>query len=119
MIEWNYIIQLDFLPPSSNHTYFRSNNKRMFMSKEGHVFKESVGWIARKCEPIKGEVEVDVTFYFPDKRRRDAQNLEKLTWDSLEGYCYLDDKQIAERHVHRKYGDAKTIIKIRPFKELS
>lgn len=111
-------LEFDFLPPSSNHAYFRSKNGRMFMSKEGHAFKEQIGWLAKKFTPITGEVRVDLQFTFPDKRVRDSQNLEKLLYDALEGFCYLNDKQIADRRVRRYYGTApKTIIEIDKLKE--
>lgn len=85
----------------------------MFMSSEGHAFKEQMGWLAKKFTPFKGEVGVELIFTFPDKRRRDSQNLEKLLYDSLEGYCYVNDSQIAERKIKRVYGDrAETYIKI-------
>ena len=45
-------------------------------------------------DKLEGDVKVSLTFYPPDKRRRDTSNLEKLIFDALEGVCYTDDNQI-------------------------
>ena len=42
------------------------------------------------------DLEVDLRFLLPDKRKRDCSNLLKALFDSLEGVCYQDDKQIAK-----------------------
>lgn len=107
-------IELDQLPPSSNHVYFRSRNGRMFMSKVGTDFKTMVGWKCNKYVPIEGEVSVTLEFYFKDKRRRDCQNLEKLLFDAMEGYIYHNDFQISEHTTRRIFSDKeKTIISIK------
>ena len=100
----NMIVEFEGLPVSSNHAYFRSNNKRMFMSKEGSAFKEAMAWRAKGFTPLEGDVKATVTLWFADNRRRDAQNYIKLMLDSLEGYCYKDDTQISDLIVLRRRG---------------
>jgi len=41
-----------------------------------------------------GPVRVALTFWLPDNRRRDPNNLTKMLCDALQGVCYSDDAQI-------------------------
>ena len=36
----------------------------------------------------------ELTFYFPDKRRRDCHNMHKLIMDSLECVAFVDDRWV-------------------------
>lgn len=48
-----------------------------------------------KMAPFRGSVEIDVTFYEPDRRRRDIDNLEKSLLDGLtKGGVWEDDSQV-------------------------
>jgi Holliday junction resolvase RusA-like endonuclease len=49
------------------------------------------------------KVVVEYTIWWPDKRRRDASNLEKLLLDSLEGIAYDDDRWAIPRCVDFSY----------------
>ena len=58
--------------------------------------------------PVYGEgvpVFVELTFYPPDRRRRDVSNLLKVIFDGLQGSVYADDYQIAEFRVRRMAPD--------------
>lgn len=47
-----------------------------------------------KCDhPYPGEVRLDVTFYVPDRIRRDRDNLLKSLKDGLNGIAWIDDSQ--------------------------
>ncbi|HLS32730.1 MAG TPA: RusA family crossover junction endodeoxyribonuclease, partial [Brevibacterium sp.] len=48
----------------------------------------------RRDPVLIGPVEVRLTFYVPDQRRRDPDNLLKLIHDSMSGIVYDDDHQI-------------------------
>ena len=77
----------------------------MYLTKDAKTYKEIVQWTAKmvyKGKPTKEKVKVKVYYYFKDKRRRDILN-DKLTWDSMEGIIFYDDKQIDEAHVYRRY----------------
>lgn len=56
----------------------------------------SQGWIkAGKDE----KVILEYTTFWPDARRRDVHNQEKLLMDGLEGILYEDDKMVLPRAV--------------------
>ena len=91
------------LPPSANHAYRRYTTKtgrRMnVITKAGtdwmaaarvltHNAAVRSGWTCLNA----GKVIVELTCYWPDKRRRDVSNLDKLLLDALEGVVYDDDR---------------------------
>jgi len=50
---------------------------------------------------------------FPDKRKRDVNNYDKLLFDALEGICYENDSQVVSYQVTKQIGsDPKTVIHI-------
>jgi len=62
-----------------------------------------------------GDLIVELTFWFNDKRRHDIDNYQKLTIDALTGLLWKDDNQIVEL-VSKKYSDTnytKTCIKVK------
>lgn len=87
------------LPLSCNHMYGQ-HGKRRFLYAAGKKYKELVAKIA--TETIKGKklptkediAQMDITYYFPDKRRRDVTNYDKSPIDALSGIIYDDDCQI-------------------------
>lgn len=44
--------------------------------------------------PTLGPVRLDLEFHLATRGRADGDNLEKLVWDALEGYLYVNDRQI-------------------------
>ena len=114
MIIWS--AKLPWKPPSSNHSYLRSANKRMYMPKEVSDYKKNVAEFARLTYSGKMRLDnlrVEVEHYFSDKRRRDCTNYSKALLDSLENIVYKDDKQLVD--VRMKLLHANTdysIIKI-------
>src|SRR4051812_46818361 len=96
-------------PKSTQHIYqsqCRGGYPSVYMTTEGKVLKQQYQWEARsqwKGPPMKGDVEVSVTFYFGTKRRADLDNFNKLWADALSGIVYEDDSQIAVLHLHRAY----------------
>lgn len=96
--------------PSVNHMYrnFNNHGRRMrVLSSDAETWSYAVsmlakkevrdtGWtMAKKGEKVVAEVEV----YWPDRKRRDVENLGKLLWDSLEGIVYEDDSWILPRYM--------------------
>jgi crossover junction endodeoxyribonuclease RusA len=96
-------------PPSANR-YWRSFRGRMVISKEAKEFKSEVTYRLSKL-PAKnaffdGRVGVKIRAYPPDKRKRDLDNLIKITLDSLQksspflekfkgcGGLFKDDAQV-------------------------
>jgi crossover junction endodeoxyribonuclease RusA len=44
--------------------------------------------------PLEGAVSVTLRLWFPDRRRRDLDNVAKSVLDGLNGVAYADDSQI-------------------------
>lgn len=111
---------------SSNAAYgIKSLRKRkMYMKEVGVKWKHDVGWSAIEARKsweaetlekwdLRGQYSVDLTFFWNDKRKRDAHNLEKLTFDAMQRVLYNDDSQIIEHHVRRGNGEPRVEIKVR------
>lgn len=84
-------------PPSTN-TYYRNFRGRMVISKNGRDYKSVVQSLFFGFQPVPAfttDVEVTVTLFPPDHRRRDIDNFAgKALWDSIEGLAYENDSQI-------------------------
>ena len=103
-------------PPSVNH-YWRRVGARTLISRGGRAFRSAVCTIlaAATFKPLVGPLEVDVTVFPPDRRRRDIDNVQKALLDALEhGGAYEDDSQIVRLSIEK--GDpvegGKTIVRI-------
>lgn len=85
------------MPPSVNNLYINAGRKRV-RSPRYRAWQDDAGWRlkAARLEPIKGPVSVVVERYVPDKRRRDADNLNKPVLDLLVAYGVIeaDDNRI-------------------------
>ena len=87
-------------PPSVNHYWKHTKSGRHYITAAGREFKATAVQAAAKFEPFAGAVEVRLEIYFPDKRRRDLDNLCKGIFDSLSASgLILDD----DCHTVRKY----------------
>lgn len=92
-------------PVSVNRLYAQYGGKK-FLTKEGREIKEYYGWQVRqqyRGEPIDGDVDVDLTFFFKTKRRRDGDNVVKVVFDALSKVVINDDDQITDHHVHKRH----------------
>ena len=108
---------------SVNHLYMFKNGKR-FMTKKGDQYMKDVFAItehAVKKQKYKVEehgvwLVVEMTFYFPDKRRRDCSNMHKLVLDSLECVAFKDDRWVLveDKFVGLDKENPRIEIKIRP-----
>lgn len=60
-----------------------------------------------------GQVIVTATVFFPD-RRRDMANVIDVLLDSLEGYCYENDRQVVWLHMRREIDedDPRVVVTI-------
>ncbi len=104
-------------PPSVNH-YWRRVGARTLISRGGRAFRHSVCYIlaAKKCKPIAGPLEVTITVYPPDRRRRDVDNVQKALLDALQhGGAYADDSQIVRLAIEKgpPVEGGKTIVRIK------
>ena len=103
-------------PPSANH-YWRRVGSRTLISRGGRAFRQAVCSIlaASTFEMLTGPLEVKVTVFPPDRRRRDVDNLQKALLDALQhGGAYRDDSQIVRLSIEK--GDpvegGKTLVRI-------
>jgi Holliday junction resolvase RusA-like endonuclease len=79
-------------PISVNQLY----TGRRFLTPKGKATKEAYGWAAKKQykgKLITCDVDVQITFYFENKRS-DIDNCLKAALDSLTGIVWEDDSQI-------------------------
>ena len=114
-------IIMEQTPQSTQHIYGnRCMGKRVirYLKKEGKDYKENLAKIAKEHfrEPIVGNFVMRIDLLFPDKRRRDVDNYNKIILDALEGIAYIDDKQITTLII-RKWTDRKVgaiIIEVLP-----
>jgi len=86
-------------PISTQHVYGnRAVGKRVirYLTKAGKDYKTALSKIANEHfnTPLTGNVIMRIDLMFPDKRRRDVDNYNKIILDALEGIAYLDDKQV-------------------------
>jgi len=77
------------------------------MTPIGKAWKENVQWIAatertkQRWEFSSNEkLVMELEIFWPDRRRRDADNCLKLLADSLEGILFEDDKWILPRVIN-------------------
>ena len=93
------ILQIARVPVSVNHAYyFKRFGKRTMKiktteAKEFFKFIKSTA-LAQKAELTEGPIEVHITLYFKDNRRRDIDNYQKIMNDALTGVMWKDDSQI-------------------------
>ena len=96
-------------PPSTSNIYkYRNAGKFImgYMSKEGKDKKEEYRYEMmsqwKRKSILTEDFKIDVTYYFPDKRRRDWDNFNKLWMDAGSGVIWEDDKLISDAYVHKR-----------------
>ena len=95
-------------PLSTQHLYgitCRGRFPVMYMTKAGKEMKALYQSEARKQykrKVMSTNCDMEATFFFKDKRRRDIDNYNKIVLDSLEGIVYEDDKQIQKLTIEKK-----------------
>ena len=102
-------------PPSVN-TYDTVWKGRKILSKKGKQFKKDCAeHIKPQSEPMTGKLKVNVVVSFPDKRKRDLDNLLKPILDVLDDYnVYVDDSQIWDLRITRvETGGSLVIVTVK------
>ena len=90
------------LPPSVNHAYFTAHNGQRILTPKAKDWMIEASFLAsRAVRHCKWEVQdkdvklvMELTFRYPDRRRRDSHNMLKLLLDGLEKVLYIDDKMV-------------------------
>lgn len=89
------------VPPSVNHQYVRRPTGGLALTREAREYRQTAREYAAVAArqqrwtlvPVGEQVIVRLWYYWPDRRRRDAQN-NKLLFDALEGVIYEDDRDV-------------------------
>lgn len=94
-------------PPTSNTCYPTNKQGRRFLSPKGKLYRQGVlaDVLEQHCifKPLQGPLGVSATFFVPDKRKRDLDNLFKALFDALKhANVYMDDDQIIEIHAFKR-----------------
>lgn len=65
--------------------------------------------------PTGERYEVELWLYFPDKKRRDLDNVAKAICDGMNGFAYDDDSQVDKLVVHRCFdrGNSRAEVEVR------
>lgn len=67
-------------------------------------------------KPLKGDLRVDIDFYFPDKRRCDLFNAPKSVCDALNECVWEDDKQIIDGRLRIFYDKVNPRLELRVYR---
>ncbi|SFU81793.1 RusA family crossover junction endodeoxyribonuclease [Alicyclobacillus macrosporangiidus] len=94
------------LPPTLNHAYRNfvhpSGRRMRVLTREAERFREEAAWLAKawamqtgwSMPPPRTKVYLRLWYFWPDWRRADANNREKVLLDALEGVLYPDDRWV-------------------------
>jgi crossover junction endodeoxyribonuclease RusA len=81
-------------PPTVNHYYVRTR-RGMVVGKRGVKYREKIAAMQGPKEKFTGRISVKLRCFFPDRRKRDLDNLNKCTLDALQkAGWYEDDSDI-------------------------
>lgn len=85
---------------------------RRFLTKKGETIKWGYQVEALrqyKGKPLKGNIIVDIDFFFADRRRHDIDNCLKALLDAFSGVLWEDDNQIVELQVRKFYAKKSSV----------
>lgn len=116
MSEW-VEIELTY-PPSVNMYWRHTRAGRHYISKKGREFKEVAIARCKAFDAFSGAVKIKMDVYFPDKRKRDLDNLTKGVFDSLvaSGLIEDDNNEVIKEYSIRSAGvvkNGKLVVKIK------
>jgi crossover junction endodeoxyribonuclease RusA len=84
----------------------RGQNGHWYTPRATRGYAQLVGWTAREagvCDRLLGPLRLHIKLWFPDRRRRDLDNVAKAIQDALNGIAWDDDSQIMELSVARNF----------------
>ena len=116
-------ITLLTMPLSTNQLYRHSGgpNGRKRLSAKGIEEKRVIAWEAHSLHrgvPMEGDLIVDMTMYWPNKRNHDVDNVKGYI-DSLSGILWEDDSLILDLNLKKRIDEEnpRVEIKVYAFKE--
>jgi crossover junction endodeoxyribonuclease RusA len=96
------------LPPSVNH-YYRRIRKGVIISAKGREYRQQVKELVGDMLPLVELLSIEIDVTFPDRRRRDIDNLLKSLLDCLQyAGVYKDDSQIKKLTIEEKMIDKES-----------
>lgn len=95
----------------------RGNKGGWYTPRRTSTYEAAVGWFARAAgvrRPLDGPVSLTLTLWFPDRRRRDQDNVTKSVMDALNGIVWRDDSQVAKlvvmRGIDKEHPRAEVVV---------
>lgn len=97
-------------------------NGRAVTPKKTRDFEKLIKTLAKqeyRADPLEGPLSMHVVFYIKRPKtvkrefptiRPDLTNMVKSLEDSLNGVVYIDDSQIVDMSIHKRYSDQAQII---------
>ena len=103
--------------PVSANRYWRHITRKIrgrlqavvVVSDQALAYRERVAWMcnAEKVKPLNGDVQVVFRLYPNKGRCMDVDNAQKVTLDSLQGFAFRNDSQVADVRTIRMARDEK------------
>ncbi len=84
----------------------RIRNGRAYTPAKTKAYEQKVAMYARAAgvkTMLDGPIYMSIDLYFPDRRRRDGDNVVKALLDALNLLAYQDDHQVKEVHYRMRY----------------
>lgn len=105
------------------------NKKNNMLAARGRVIKNkrvknfealvrtfaAVAMAEKRLAPFKHPLAIQVTAFYPDRKRRDVQNIPDVLFDAMESVVYENDCQVVDVILSKRLcakGDERTEIKI-------
>ena len=110
-------MQFEIPYPLSVNQYWRTVRGRIIISETGRVFRQSLKahihelMYRKLVKPVVGPLKVEFLVSRPDNRRRDLDNLLKVTLDVMtHAGVWMDDSQIQDLRISwREPGNTVTV----------
>ena len=92
------------MPVSVNRWVQISNRGGLIKTANARDWEQTAMWTAQAWRQETGwrptyrrKIVADYWIWWPDRRRHDPSNIEKVMWDALEGIVYDDDRWLIPR----------------------
>jgi crossover junction endodeoxyribonuclease RusA len=86
-------------PPSGNHATKHTTTGAHYLTAEHKRFRSAVKWIAyqMRAPTIASPYRCAIVWYPPDRRERDSDNLQKVTFDALRHAGVIEGDSMADK----------------------
>ncbi len=119
------LITITGVPISVNHCYFTNRQGQRILTLDARGYINTVGWATRVAwleagQPdFEGDVVLEFRYFFPDKLRRDTNNMLKLICDGITAALGIDDSRFLCRDMERSVDreNPRVEVEIQPFRK--